>query len=727
MFIARCGLNMDSQLHNSPHGGMPVSSGGSPGEKALREVMRRKEVEHLRDKSALQEKIKTLESQLSKVQGQVNNLTASIHSPDADWARHQARGANDSPYSNNGAYVGVRPNIPPPNGMYRNPHQPHGEGHLRFPSDGLNPLPMHRPQHEDRAPVYDPINRGKSSLEVRDRMGQPFYDQRHVNHLGAMDGLHRNMRDSAEQVGGVQIRNIRMGNSDLDMSVVDRRALGVVESDDSNNKADFLPRMGPPGFGSDGARIPRSAPVENSEFKAGPRDGVSVDADTLRQVNESFEYVKYFHERLKSAEILSGQPYKTEYELIPFNRFIYNRIYMVDPGLGKRVVEKPIGSKKKDLNEILYHAVESLNRNRSELFQYTYDDFVEGVYRTDPAWGSHYELYFINKDDSKRRNSYVKLSVFRPFGPPMTVSQHVITTGPEWINIILPLSKRVETFKQFMDQFVRICIKHDKRIYLTVVYFGPEGLKEVKAIMGHVAKSNKFKHMKLVTLNETFARGRGLQIGALNWKGGGDVLMFFCDVDIVFTPEFLERCRLNSERGQRVYYPIVFSLYNPKIVYSLQDVAMPPFQDQLVLSKDTGFWRDFGYGMTCQYRSDFLKIKGFDEQITGWGGEDVFLYQKFVRSDYFVVRATDPAIFHLWHEKFCDPTLTAEQYKSCIRSKALNEASHAQLGLLAFKDEIDIHRGVSERNSLLSRGDAATLDNKHLGQQNGSHVQTVKS
>lgn len=364
--------------------------------------------------------------------------------------------------------------------------------------------------------------------------------------------------------------------------------------------------------------------------------------------------------------------------------------------MGKRVVEKPIGFKKRDLLEAVAFGLTQINEGRTIESQYTGEEFYEGIYRTEPSLGSHYELFFRDMDNPQPTN-YRKVVVTRPYAPLQLISHKVESTRKELINLILPLSGRVDKFDAFLKRFRRVGISRDRRLHLTVVYFGTEGLQEVKDIIAQVSKETRFPYIKLVTLTEEeFSRGRGLQVGAQNWDKG-DVLMFLCDVDIVFSTDFLERCRLNAERGKRVYYPMVFSLYNPRVVYSLQDIEIPPSHEQLIISKDAGFWRDFGFGMTCQYRSDFLRIKGFDEKITGWGLEDVHLYRKYVKSDIMVIRATDPGIFHLWHEKYCDPETQPAQYRGCIRSKALNEASHAQLGMLAFKEEIDVHMNLLKK------------------------------
>lgn len=311
------------------------------------------------------------------------------------------------------------------------------------------------------------------------------------------------------------------------------------------------------------------------------------------------------------AEIFHGTPLNNEYELIPFNHFTYSRVYPIDLGLGKRVVEKPIGYKRKDILEALMKGLDVLNKNVTEkMTRFTLDDFLEGLYRVEPTTGTQYELYFRTKT-----SGFTKVIVMRPFAPLQQIKT-VGLSGPkdkELIHIILPLSGRTATFQSFMDKFVKIGLKNDRRVHLTVVYFGEEGLSEARSIMSRVLMTKNSggnsNNLRLLALNETFSRGKGLRVGAeRTWDldkskdPSKDVLLFMCDVDVVFSARFLDRCRWNTEPGKKVYYPVVFSLYNPHVVYTLQGRDVPPENDQLVISRDTGFWRDFGYGMTCQYR-----------------------------------------------------------------------------------------------------------------------------
>lgn len=63
-----------------------------------------------------------------------------------------------------------------------------------------------------------------------------------------------------------------------------------------------------------------------------------------------------------------------------------------------------------------------------------------------------------------------------------------------------------------------------------------------------LSRAANFRNFTFIQLNGEFSRGKGLDVGARFWKGS-NVLLFFCDVDIYFTSEFLNTCRLNTQPG----------------------------------------------------------------------------------------------------------------------------------------------------------------------------------
>lgn len=280
-------------------------------------------------------------------------------------------------------------------------------------------------------------------------------------------------------------------------------------------------------------RIPPSIQSQLHETpQLSPPTAASTVANSTERTNLG-DCTNFIRKQVGVAEILHGLPLNNEYELIPFNHFTFSRMYPIELGLGKRVVEKPIGYKRKDLLDALNRGLDSLNKNVTTVNQskYTLDDFTEGIYRNDPTTGTQYELYFRTKDRSRTGSSsslsssssslhhdyagVTKLTVMRPFAPLQTVQVEMITRQrdreKEVVQIILPLCGRTSTFQGFMDKFVKIALKNDRYVHLTVVYFGEEGLLEARSIMSRVLGQKNSganaSNLKLLALNETFSRG----------------------------------------------------------------------------------------------------------------------------------------------------------------------------------------------------------------------------
>ncbi|XP_062987758.1 chondroitin sulfate N-acetylgalactosaminyltransferase 1 [Elgaria multicarinata webbii] len=433
----------------------------------------------------------------------------------------------------------------------------------------------------------------------------------------------------------------------------------------------------------------RSEQLKSMQVRSTDSLGVEMDTGNLEKSQKAL--LQFLHSQIDKAEIHTGVKLPTEYAAVPFESFTLQKVYQLEMGLTRHPEEKPVRKDKRDeLAEVIELGLETLNSPNSKGSTnhrtYSFSDFIEGIQRTERDKGTLYELTF--KGD--KGHEFKRIVLFRPFGPILKVKNENLSMAQTLINVIVPLAKRASKFHQFMQNFREVGIQQDGRIHLTVVYFGKEQMSEVKGILENTSKSANFRNYTFIQLNEEFSRGKGLDVGARYWKGS-NVVLFFCDVDIYFTAEFLNTCRLNTQPGKRVFYPVLFSQYNPGLIYGHHG-SIPPLEHQLVIKKETGFWRDFGFGMTCQYRSDYINIGGFDIDIKGWGGEDVHLYRKYLHSNLIVVRTPVRGLFHLWHEKHCLDELTPEQYKMCIQSKAMNEASHGQLGMLVFRREIESHR-----------------------------------
>ncbi|NXE48490.1 CHSS3 synthase, partial [Casuarius casuarius] len=258
-------------------------------------------------------------------------------------------------------------------------------------------------------------------------------------------------------------------------------------------------------------------------------------------------------------------------------------------------------------------------------------------------------------------------------------TKDIVGHSDKKIHILVPLTGRYDIFARFMDNFEKTCLIPRQNVKLAIILFGSESSQDSSKhieLMKEYSDKYPKADMTLIPMAGEFSRGLGLEMASSRFDN--DTLLLFCDVDLIFTPDFLQRCRDNTIQGEQVYYPIIFSQYDPKVIYG----GNPPADSSFVFTKRTGFWREYGFGITCIYKSDLLTAGGFDTSIQGWGLEDVDLFTKVITSGLKAFRSQEVGVVHIFHPVQCDPNLDPKQYKMCLGSKASTFASTMQLAEL---------------------------------------------
>ncbi|XP_074474227.1 chondroitin sulfate synthase 3 [Sebastes fasciatus] len=383
------------------------------------------------------------------------------------------------------------------------------------------------------------------------------------------------------------------------------------------------------------------------------------------------------------------------------------------------------------LEDIILQVMEMINENSKTRGRVI--DFKEiqyGYYRVDPMHGAEYiiDLLLLYKKHKGRkitvpvrRHAYLQQSFSRPFfteTEELDVAELVAAINSEsqslsflsnslkflspfqvyesnremWeqsqrkVNILVPLSGRYDVFVRFMENFEKVCLIPKQNVKLSIILVDSESNqssgKHAQLIKDYYRKYPK-ADLSIIPMTGNFSRGLALELGSSQLDN--DSLLFFCDIDLIFSGDALQRCRDNAVQGRQVYFPVVFSQYNPKIVYS----EKAPRENKFVLTKKSGFWRDYGFGITCVFKSDLIRAGGFDTSILGWGLEDVDLFTKVVNSGLNVLRSQEPGIVHIHHPVHCNSSLEQKQYKMCLGSRASTFASTIQLAELWLEKHIE--------------------------------------
>lgn len=381
------------------------------------------------------------------------------------------------------------------------------------------------------------------------------------------------------------------------------------------------------------------------------------------------------------------------------------------------------------LEDIIMQVMEMINENSKTRGRVI--DFKEvqyGYYRVDPMHGAEYILDLLllyRKHKGRkitvpvRRHAYLQQSFSRPFVTEteeldvnelvaainsesqsflsnslkfLSSFQFLESTKEMWdqsqrkVNILVPLSGRYEIFVRFMENFEKVCLIPKQNVKLSIIVVDNEMNqskgKHIQLIEDYDRKYPK-ADLSFIPMTGNFSRGLALELGSAQLDN--NTLLFFCDVDLIFTADALQRCRDNTIQGKQAYFPIVFSQYNPKIVYAENN----PRDNKFVLTKKSGFWRDYGFGITCVFKSDLLQAGGFDTSILGWGLEDVDLFTKMINSGLKVLRSQEPGIVHIYHPVYCNSSLEQKQYKMCLGSRASTYASTMQLAELWLEKHME--------------------------------------
>lgn len=360
------------------------------------------------------------------------------------------------------------------------------------------------------------------------------------------------------------------------------------------------------------------------------------------------------------------QPLKPDHKVIHFQEMNTHRVYsesIHSPSRPISVLEL------RDIQHVMDTTVNSQVPHGS-IHNGTSMSIDSALKRIDLQRGVDYFLQVVEKD-SEGLTSTNFLHGLRGLLPAKVTSLIPADYKSTKVNFVLASPIVSRGLQRFMMSFENTYMSRTppEKVGLLVVVYSDGKLREyekdvlaVTTLLDLYKKKYPNADLRMVSTTKNYSRKDMLQMASR--ENPSYELLFLADIHIDFSKLFLDRCRMNAIENKQVYFPTVFSPYNPSEF--LQQKILYPYATRFQLNGNKGSWMQEGFHTACVYNNDLVKVLDHEEEKKEdqyWSLLDMFEQVEGMT----VFRAVEPGLIHLWQESCKDVAIDSEEGKLCSK------------------------------------------------------------
>ena len=324
-----------------------------------------------------------------------------------------------------------------------------------------------------------------------------------------------------------------------------------------------------------------------------------------------------------------------------------------------------------DMNEVLKTVLQPSDDTQSDKI------LVENIFqRIDPQRGLDYFLHVIEKERDGKHNSRF-LHALREVEPARVTSLDTANYKTTKVNFVVPTPPVSRGFQRFILSFESsfLARKPPELVGLYVIVYNDGKFRQydkdlfaVITLLDLYKKKYPEADLRITSTRRPYSRKESIELASKEYPTYE--LLFLADIHIDFSLQFLERCRMNALENHQVYFPAVFSPYQPAEFY--QSRVRFPYATKFQISEAKGSWMHESFHLLCTYNYDLVKVLELGKELkeSDWNLLNLFIQYGKVT----VFRSVEPGLVHLWQDGCRD-----EELGAAVREKYLCQKLQSML------------------------------------------------